>query len=214
MQTPSLLVLTSLVKNNEFTQRVFPFLKEEYFEQLPERTLFSIISSYIKRYQCLPSFDAINIELDCQSLKQQVFDDCIECIEHIEKNVEHHDIEWLIDTAEKFCKDRALYLALQQSIEIVSNGKDGTQSSLTETAIPTLLSDAIAVSFDDSIGHDFFEDSEKRYELYHTIESKLPFDIDVLNEITDNGISKKTTTFILAGCVHPDTKVRIRIKKC
>lgn len=195
----STLLLSSLLKNQEYFKRVFPFIKEEYFEFEPERIIFSIISGYSEKYQSIPSIEAVNIELENKPLKQTIFDDCKECIGKISSYKNDSELQWLIDTTEKFCKDRALYLALQQSIEIASDSKDGKNKGITETIIPQLLSDAISISFDDSIGHDFFEDSEKRYELYHTVENKIPFDIDQFNRITNGGLSKKTTTIIVAG---------------
>lgn len=199
MITTSRLILSSLVKNKEYTKKVFPFIKAEYFDQESERIIFNLISQYINQYTALPSIDAISIELEQQALRQNIFDGCTECVTEMHAFDGKHEQQWLLDTTEKFCKDQSLFLALQHSIEIASELKSGKNSSLSETTIPKLLTEAIGITFDESIGHDFFEDKEKRYELYHTVESKIPFDIPIFNRITNGGLSKKTTSVILAG---------------
>lgn len=199
MITTSRLILSSLIKNQEYTKKVFPFIKVEYFDQEAEKVVFSLISSHIQHYSALPTIDAISIELEQKSIRQAIFDDCMDCITDMQTFEDKHEQQWLFDVTEKFCKDQSLFLALQQSIEIASDLKNGKNSSLTETIIPKLLTEAISVTFDESIGHDFFEDKEQRYELYHTVEAKIPFDIPVFNRITNGGLSKKTTTVIIGG---------------
>ena len=117
--------------------------------------------------------------------------------------------EWLLDQTEKFCQDRAIYNAIMQSIQIM----DDKTGKMTKGAIPQLLSDALAVSFDTSIGHDFIEDADARFEFYHRKEERIPFDIELLNKITRGGLPRKTLNILLAGCVHPDTEVKVRIRK-
>ena len=202
------LILQNLALNEDFSRKVLPFLKEEYFVSRPNRILFSIIYSFIEKYNNLPSEKALLIELD----KTTLTDDEIKLAQKEVKlyfnDYKEQDIDWLVDESEKFCQDKAIYNAITQSIKIL----DGSAKE-SKGAIPEILSDALGVSFDSHVGHDFIEDAEIRFEFYHKKERRVPFDLDYFNRITKGGIPPKTLNVVLAGCVHPDTQVRIRFKK-
>jgi hypothetical protein len=118
-------------------------------------------------------------------------------------------MEWLLQKTEQFCKDRAVYNAILQGIQII----EGKDKQLTQEAIPKILADALAVSFDQHVGHDYVDDADSRYDFYHRVEEKVSFDLDLMNKITAGGLSKKSLNVCLAGCVHPETKIRVRIRK-
>ena len=120
-----------------------------------------------------------------------------------------NDEQWLVENTEKFCQERALHNAILESIHIL----DGKEKTKAKGSIPQILTEALSISFDPNIGHDYIDDAEKRYDFYHKIEKRIPFDLDFFNKITKGGMPQKTLNVALAGCVHPDTKVRIRIKK-
>lgn len=199
MLSSSRLILSALINYRDYTKKVFPFLKEEYFDVEAERIVYKLFHNHLEQYNTLPSIEALEIGVGNLTMRQAVFDDCVELFNDIRSYESKDDFTWLVDITEKFCKNQALFLGLQKSIEIADAVKNGKNSSLTETAIPTILSDAISITFESTIGHDFFEDTETRYELYHTVETKIPFDIPVFNKITNGGLSKKTTTVIIAG---------------
>lgn len=123
---------------------------------------------------------------------------------------EKSEQQWLIDKTEKFCQEKAIYNAVLESIGILDVNSKSTKD---KGAIPKILSDALAVSFDSHVGHDYLADSDARYEFYHRTEKKIPFDLDFMNKITKGGIPAKTLNVFLAGCVHPDTKVKVRFRK-
>lgn len=177
-------------------RRVLPFLKTEYFSDEVERTIFKEIHDFTLKYNNLPTADALLIEVD--SLRNLTADQAkaaSEVIREIQKDDVDTNGNWLLDSTEKFCQEKAIYNAIMQSIEIMNN-KNG---ALTKGAIPDLLTQALAVTFDPNVGHDYFEEFEERYEYYHRVEHKLPFDLEFFNKITKNGFSKKTLNIFLAG---------------
>lgn len=204
------LILNSLMHSDEFTRKALPYLNIDYFTDNRHKILFKIISKYIDKYNKNPSPEAITIELsNSDGITEKLYHESVELLHAINKEQTNNDIKWVIDTTEKFCQDKALYNAVMKSIEIM----DDNNSKLPKGAIPKLLQDALGVTFDNSIGHDYIESSIARYEFYHRKEEKIPFDLHYFNEITKGGISRKTLTVILAGCVHPNTKIKVRIKE-
>lgn len=195
MQTPEKIIISSLARNEEFVRAVLPFMRDEYFTNKIDQIVYSCIKKFVDKYNSQPTKEAIIICLDEAKMSGDDHKQCVSLINEIYTYDETADIAWLIDTAEKFCKDRAVYNAVLSSIHII-DGKDKTYS---KDAIPKLLSDALAVSFDTTIGHDYVNDSEKRYEFYHRVEEKIPFDLEFFNKITKNGTPRKTLNIIMAG---------------
>lgn len=188
-------IIRNLIKNENYTRKVLPFLKEEYFGSLEDRLLFKEVSDFILKYNQQPTFDALSIEVD--NIRGST-DDTIKTIQETLKSLDSDtsttNEDWLIDSTEKFCQEKAIYNAITHSLEIM-NGK----GKLTKGAIPGLLSDALSISFDPNIGHDYFEQAEERYEHYHKVEERLPFDLEFFNKITKNGIPKKTLNIVMGG---------------
>ncbi len=188
--------MKNLVKNEAFTRRVLPFLKSEYFTNEVERNIFNEIRDFTIKYNNLPTADALLIEVDTlRGLTADQARDASTLIKDLNADEVDTNADWLLDSTEKFCQEKAIYNAIMQSIEIMNN-KGG---ALTKGAIPDLLTQALAVTFDPNVGHDYLEDFEERYEYYHRVEHKIPFDLDFFNKITKNGFSRKTLNIFLAG---------------
>lgn len=190
------LILQNLILNEEYSRKTVPFLHGEYFHDIIEKTLFKSVQDFILEYGNRPTKEAIVISLDTQkNLTQDQFNSCVEVLNDLCDSFTEQDDEWLYEKSEKFCKDKAVYNAIMESIHII-DGKNETQ---TENAIPEILSEALSVSFDTHIGHDYIEDADERYEFYHKAESKIPFDLEMFNTITQGGTPNKTLNMILAG---------------
>ena len=187
-------IISNLFFNEEYTRKVLPFIKEEYFSNRVEQLLFGEVFGFIEKYNNLPTKDAILIELnsrrDINEEELQHIKDYVVSVENTEA-----DVQWLLNTTEKFCKDRAVHNAVLAGIKILDN-KDKKQSP---EAIPHILSEALAVSFDKSVGHDYIEDAESRFKFYHTKEKRYQFDLDYMNRITKGGVPSKTLNIALAG---------------
>lgn len=187
-----LLVLKNLIFNEEYTRKVLPFLKSEYFQEYTQRVLFEEINSFVSEYNKLPSIDALDIEISRRTdLNETSFKEINELLTSLQ--FETVSIDWLLTTTESWCKDSAVYLAIKKSIQIA----DGNDEKLGRDAIPSILQEALAVSFDNNIGHDYFENSDDRFEYYHDVEAKIPFNIDRLNRITKGGVKSKTLNMIM-----------------
>ena len=188
------LILKNLLLDEVYVRKALPFIKGEYFSDMLERNLFSIISKYFTEYNALPTKEALEIEVgQVEGISDEQHQNIVRLIRDIDD--ERSDPEWIIDTTEKWCKERAIYLALMESIKIA----EGNDDKQTTNAIPNILSDALAVSFDNHIGHDYLQDYEERYEFYHKTEDKIPFDLEFFNKITKGGLSNKTLNIALAG---------------
>ena len=186
-------IISHLLYNEAYARKVLPFLKDEYFQNQHDKTVYKLISDYVQQYNSTPTKEALFIELtNKEGLSETVFKDSKRLVEDLQ--VENTDIQWLVDSTEKFCQDKAIYNAIMDSIKIIDS-----KGTVSAGAIPGLLSDALAVSFDVSIGHDYFGNSDNRYEFYHRREEHLPFDIDFLNKITKGGLVRKTLNIALAG---------------
>jgi len=191
------IILRNLLFNPDYTRKVLPFLREDYFHDSCEKRVFVQVEQFIQKYSSAPTVEALGIILSEQNgLSQGEFDSCIEIVNELSKDKDKsNDQSWLVDETEKFCRDKAVYNALMESIQLL----DDKKGNRTRNSIPEILSSALSVSFDTSIGHDFVSDSDKRYEFYHRTEEKIPFDIEYLNKITNGGVPSKTLNVVLAG---------------
>ena len=190
------IIFGNLIENEEYGRKVIPFLKEEYFTDTVDRKIFSIIHEYVGKYNNFPTKSAVEIDLnDVGGLSDDQFKIAKEVVSGLDKS-EDRDVAWLVDNTEKFCKDKALYNALMQSIQIVDDSK---KNSISVGSIPQILTDALGVSFDSHIGHDFLNDAAERYEFYHRKEVRIGFDLDFFNKITQGGLPRKTLNIALAG---------------
>ena len=187
-------ILRNLVYDEEFSRKVIPFIQLDYFEQRIERVIFEEISKFIVKYGSSITTEALTIQLeDRDDLNETEIKESRDAVSLFTDD--KVDNQWLVDTTEKWCRDRAIYLALMESISL-ADGKDDKKG---RDAIPSILSDALAVSFDNHIGHDYLEDYEERYDLYHKKEDKIKFDLEFFNKITKGGIPNKTLNIALAG---------------
>jgi replicative DNA helicase len=188
-------ILSGLINNEDYTRKVLPFIKPEYFHDRNEQILYKSVVEYVEKYNGLPTKEALTISIgERTDLNQQQFGDVSKLLNSLSYD-DKTDLIWLVDKTEKFCQDKAVYNAVRESILILDN----EHKSLDKGSIPELLSTALGVSFDTHIGHDFIENSDERYEFYHKKEDKIAFDIDLLNDITKGGVSKKALIIALAG---------------
>jgi replicative DNA helicase len=189
-------VLRNLILSDNYSKKVLPFLKSEYFSQDEERAMFQAVEGFILKYNMPPSFDSIEIEINETSwLSETQIDTCLEYLKDYRNDNVKTNEEWLLDTTEKFCQEKAVYLALTESIEIMNS----TKHTMDKGAIPGILSDALAISFDTHIGHDYIEDSNDRFAYYHRTDTKIPFSLEYFNKITKGGCYSKTLNIILGG---------------
>lgn len=188
-------ILAGMIHNEGYVRSVLPFLKDEYFEDQNDKFLYNSIKAYIDQYNGLPTKTALRIAIDeSNNLNEERYKQVTSTLDSLTYD-EKTDQAWLLDTTEKFCQDKAIYNAVRQSILVL----DGKVKELDKGAIPQLLSDALGVSFDTNVGHDFLENADERFEFYHRLEEKLEFDLDYFNKITKGGLSKKSLSVALAG---------------
>ena len=188
------LVIKNLLLDEEYVRKAMPFIKAEYFSELLEKNLYNVINKYFTEYSALPTKEALEIEVgQLGNISDEQHRQTIQYIRDIDDEKSEYD--WILDTTEKWCKERAIYLALMESIKIA----EGNDEKRATGAIPSILSDALAVSFDNHIGHDYLQDYEERYEFYHQTEEKIPFDLEIFNRITKGGLPNKTLNIALAG---------------
>jgi len=186
-------ILNNLLQNEEYVRKVIPFIEQEYFADFIEKTIFTTIQEYIKKYNDPPVVEALLIDVQKASLTEEQYGRVKEYIDtHIKKT--EVDFEWAINETEKWCKDKAIYNAIFKGIQIIDGKTDETPE-----VIPGILSDALGVSFDSHIGHDYIDQSSDRYEFYHEVEEKVPFDLEFFNKITKGGMPNKTLNIALAG---------------
>jgi len=194
MERIPLTILKNLIHSEEYSRKVLPFVLPEYFEEKTDRVVFEEISTFLKAYDSLPTKEVLQIELEKRTdLNQDEFNLSDQLVSSLDK-VES-EAQWMLDTTEKWCKERAIYLALMESIKIA----DGQDDEKQPDAIPSILSDALAVGFDQHVGHDYIGDSQTRFEYYHRVENKTPFDLEYFQKITSGGLSDKTLNIALAG---------------
>ena len=188
------IILSNLCYNEDFLRKVIPFLKSEYFSNGSERVIFNKILEYTTTYNTPPSKQAIIISVtDDKSVSETQYNEVQDIVNDIEN--EDSNSEWLLAETEKFCKDKALYNAIMEGIQII----DGRNKDMGKDALPSILSDALAVGFDNNVGHDYIDNAPERYDFYHRLEEKLPFDLEMFNKITDGGLANKTLNVALAG---------------
>ena len=187
-------ILRNLIYNEQYYRKVVPFIKADYFQEYHEKIVFEEIADFAAKYDKVPTKEVLTINLQSRGdLTEETFKDSVQGINSLSDD--WVDYDWLLDSTEKWCQDRAIYLALMQSIKIA----DGGDKKFTKGAIPSILQDALAVSFDEHIGHDYIEQSSDRYEFYHRKEEKIPFDLEKFNFITKGGLPNKTLNIALAG---------------
>jgi len=188
-------IISALVQEGEFARKTLPFLKKDYFSDEGQKVVFELVRQFVEKYNKTPNKAVLSVDLDeLKGLNQTTYEQAKECIKLIGMNPTV-DEQWLLDNTEKFCQDKAIYNAIMDSIKIMDDKKE----QQSRGAIPKLLSDALGVSFDQNIGHDFLEDSNSRFDNYHKKEKRIPFDIEFLNKITKGGLPRKTLNIILAG---------------
>ncbi len=187
-------ILRNLVHNEDYMRKVLPFVKSEYFTDESERTVYKIISEFVVKYNKPPTTEALGITLQNSNLPEGTFKETSELVKEL-GIFEKPNQDWLLDETEKFCKDKAVYNAILQSIGIM----EGRDKNFSKDGIPSLLQEALGVCFDSSVGHDYFEDSSDRFDFYNRVESRLPFDLSLFNKITNGGLPNKTLNIALAG---------------
>jgi len=194
MDKVEILILRNLLHNEEYVRKVIPFIKSEYFEDVNQKVVFEEILKFVQEYNTPATKEVLCIEVEKrQDINDTSFKEITQMISYLDDEVA--EFNWLVDTTEKWCRDRAIYLALMESIHIA----DGKDEKKNRDSIPTILSDALAVSFDTHIGHDYLLDYESRYESYHRKEEKIEFDLEYFNKITKGGLPSKTLNIALAG---------------
>ena len=194
MDKVEILILRNLLFNEEYLRKVVPFIKAEYFEEITQKVIFEEIWNFVQEYNQATTKEVLCIEIEKRSdITDASFKEITQLISYLEDVPTDYD--WLLDTTEKWCRDRAIYLALMESIALA----DGKDKEKDRDAIPSILSDALAVSFDTHVGHDYLLDYEARYESYHRKEDKIEFDLEFFNKITKGGLPNKTLNIALAG---------------
>lgn len=201
-------ILKALVHNEPFCRKALPHIKSEYFQN-EYRPVYDLILEFIGKYNTLPNSTVLNVEYQNSALVTNPNAVDIARVIHELQAFTPVDEAWLIDTTEKWCKDRAVHIAIMEAFTII----DGRSKEFTEGMIPDILSKALSVTFDTNVGHDYLVDAQERYEYYHRVEDKLAFAIEIFNTITNGGLPKKTLSVFMAGCVHPKTKIKIRKRK-
>lgn len=189
------LILAHLIRDEEFTRRVLPFLKKDYFTTPAAQQVFTHIESFILSYKTTPTFDAVKLSLDKASLSGTAYEEARTLVDELHRveRVDSSRRQWLFDQSEQFCKQRALYIAISESITRIDKDFESAAS------VPDLLKDALAVGFHSHIGHDYVEDMPLRYDMYHQDHVRIPFDLDLMNAITGGGLTPKTLNVVVAG---------------
>ena len=188
------ITLSKLILNETYTKKVLPFIKDDYFETSSHKILFSTLSDYVNKFETTPEPNALKIEVEKRrDISEEIYKEVEQFLNNLDRDQYNED--WLIETTEKWCKEKAIYIALMESVKIA----DGQDKTRTKDAIPSIMSEALGVCFDDHVGHDYIQDSDERYDFYHRKEEKIPFDIEYLNKITKGGLPNKTLNIALAG---------------
>lgn len=201
------MILHGLIFREQFARKVLPFIENEYFTSKIEKTIFTLIRDYYEEYGAPPTTEILSINIrESKKLNEDEVKEGVEYLSSINHGEITYNEEWLVNRTEQFCKDRALYNSVFQSINII-NGED---KKYDRGAIPDILQQALSVSFNTDIGHDYLDDADKRFEFYHNLENRVPTDIESINKITRGGFPDKTLSVFVAGCVHPDTKIKVR----
>ena len=188
-------ILSNLISNPDYTRKVIPYIKEEYFQDSTEKVVFKTIALYVERYKSPPEQGVVKLDLQKVTLNEEQYKVAQEYVDNLSYDISAEQFEWLVDETEKWCKNKAIYNAILNGIHII----DGKSKDQTPDALPQILTDALSVSFDTHIGHDYMEQYDERYDYYHEVEEKIPFDLEFFNKITKGGLPKKTLNVCLAG---------------
>lgn len=191
------LIFSNLITSEEFARKSLPHLKPEYFHQDENKAIFTVIDEFVNKFNAIPTKEALKVELQSSTnlgLSDTQYAEAVEIVDKLAHD-QMHELTWLLEKTEKFCQDKAVYNAIMESIRIM----DKEEGSIGKGSIPQLLSEALAISFDTSIGHDFFDDAEERYKAYHEKLNRIPFRLDCMNEITKGGFPRKTINILLGG---------------
>ena len=195
MHTIEQTILTNLIYNEQYTRKVLPFIKGDYFSDRTERTVFEEIQKFVDKYNDLPNRNALEVELDSRNdLNEDDYKRVLSVVKKLEED-DNANFDWLVETTEDFCKDKAVYNAIVDGIKII----DGKDKERGVDSLPSILTEALAVGFDNRVGHDYLCDADSRFEFYHKVEDKIPFDLDFFNRITKGGLPQKTLNIALAG---------------
>lgn len=189
------IILSHLLFSEEFSRKILPYVKPEYFQNKPNKIIYELLTEFVNKYNTFPTKEALLIELSNKTgISESLFKEAKDTVIDIQPEKETN-IHWLVDKTEEFCKERALHNAILESIKILD---DKSAGNISKGSIPKIMSDALGVSFDTSVGHDFIEDAASRYDFYHTKEKRLPFDLEMFNTITDGGLPNKTLNLVMA----------------
>ena len=190
-------ILKNLIYNENYTRKVLPFIRSDYFTEDAERIVFKEVFDFTNKYKNLPSHEALVINLtESKSLTEQQVRSAIDLLNVIKDTKDEKvELQWLSEQTEKFCQDKAIYNAIMESVGIL----DDKHHKKSKGEIPKMLADALGVSFDSNIGHDYINDAESRYDFYHRVETRIRFDLDIFNKITKGGLPNKTLNIALAG---------------
>jgi len=187
--------LTNLIHNEQYARKVLPFIKGDYFSDRTERIVFEEIQKFVDKYNALPNKNSLEVELDSRKdLNEEDYKRVLSVVKSLQTD-DDVNFEWLVETTEQFCKDKAVYNAIVDGIKII----DGKDKDRGVDALPSILTDALAVGFDNRVGHDYLLDADSRFDFYHKVEKKIPFDLDFFNRITKGGLPQKTLNIALAG---------------
>lgn len=187
-------VLQKLVNDEKYCRKVLPFIKTEYFDTA-HKTIYKLVLNFVSKYNKLPTRAALEIEFQNNAdVDEELYPHAVKVLEAIDQNPNVEE-NWLLENTEKWCKDRAVYLAIMESIQII----DGKKKDISRDGIPDILQKALGINFDNSVGHDYLGDFEKRYDFYHKVEDRMPFDLEKFNAITKGGVPRKTLNIALAG---------------
>ena len=189
-------ILKNLIYNEEYARKVIPFIRPDYFSDISERNVFKEVQNFANKYKTLPTHEALVINFtESKSLTEPEVKSAIAILDEIHNDKDPSEAQWLIEQTEKFCQDKAIYNGIMEAVSIL----DDKTHTKGKGEIPKILSDALAVSFDNSVGHDYMQDSDSRYDFYHKVESRVRLDLDLFNKITKGGFPIKTLNVALAG---------------
>lgn len=186
-------ILENLIHNEEYARQVLPFLQEDYFRERPDKLIFKQIQKHFDDFNKAPDQTALTIAAESFNINKNEYDLVIDTIDSLSSKSDQAD--WLLKQTEQFCQDKALFNAIMQSVNII----EGKDQKFSKEALPSILQEALAVTFDNSVGHDFISDADARYDFYHRKEDRVPFDLELFNKITKGGLPKKTLNVVLAG---------------
>ncbi len=201
-------IIRGLLSDEEFVRRASPHLDTSFFQDRSESLVIGEITEFFGKFGSIPTKEILKIQIGQKTgISEEVFTNAISIVDKCEIGEQNRD--WLLEQTEKFCKDRSVYNAIIESLKII----EGSDKIRSPDAIPSILQSALSISFNSAVGHSYIDDAASRYEFYTRKEERLPFDLELLNKITNGGLPKKTLSIFLAECVHPDTIVRVRIRR-